>query len=75
MKMANIRLFNISYKGEIALLKTNFYGVTVGELEGFGKQQVSKKMLIYVYGFIFMNILKYGLLGVGLYLGYKFLFR
>lgn len=58
MKKNQIRLFNLIIKDDIGLLKTNFFGMSVSELEGFGKEKVSWKIFLLAYSFVFINIVK-----------------
>lgn len=65
MKKNKIRLFNLIIKDEIGLLKTNFFGMSVSELEGFGKSQVSWKIFFLAYSFVFYNIIKnFGIIAI-----------
>lgn len=58
MKKNQIRLFNLIIKDDIGLLKTNFFGMSVSELEGFGKEKVSLKIFLLAYSFVLLNIVK-----------------
>ena len=58
MKKNQIRLFNLIIKDDIGLLKTNFFGMSVSELEGFGKEKVSFKIFLLAYSFVLFNIVK-----------------